>query len=103
MIRIECVRENSKIVYLSLKGHAKSDEYGKDLVCAGVSSIITGGLNALHNPKAFEIKFAEGDVEIKANNSVQQNDYDVLEVILVQLKTVEEDNKKYIKIVEKGN
>ena len=103
MIRIECVRENSKIVYLSLKGHANSDEYGKDLVCAAVSAIITGGLNALHNPKSFEIKLYEGDVEVKAKNSVQEYDYDVLETILVQLKTVEEENAKYVKIVEKGN
>ncbi len=103
MIRIEVIRENGLIIYLSLKGHANSDEYGKDLVCAGVSSIITGGLNALKNPKSFFIKINEGDVEVKAKDAVQQDDYKTLEVILTQLKTIEEAEPKRVKIIEKGS
>ncbi len=103
MIRIECIRENRNIIYLSLKGHANSDEKGKDLVCAAISAIITGGLNALNDPKSFDIIFEEGHVEVKAKNSVQKYDYDVLKVILTQLKTVQEKNSKYINLVEKGS
>lgn len=104
MIRIEYQRDkNSNISYLSLKGHAGSDEYGKDLVCAAVSAIITGGLNAIRIPKTFDIKFAEGDVEVKALDNVLNDDYKTLEVILIQLLTVASKEKNYVKIVEKGN
>lgn len=102
MIRIEYERIDGDIRYLSIKGHANSGDYGKDLVCAAVSSIVFGGLNAIKNPKSFDIKVNDGDVKILALDNVQKDDYDVLNVMLVQLLTVEEDNKKYIQIVEKG-
>lgn len=103
MIRIKVVRENGNIVQLSLKGHADSDIYGKDLICAAVSAIITGGINALEDPKSFKIILKEGNVEISSLTSANKNDYQTLEVIYTQLKTVEEDNKSYVEIIEKGN
>ncbi len=104
MIRIEYKRDNkSNIDYLSLKGHANSAVRGKDLVCAGVSSIITGGLNALKNPKSFSITFEEGNVVVIAKSNVLEDDYKTLEVILKQLETVAEKEKSFVRIVEKGN
>lgn len=103
MIRIEITRINGNINHLSVKGHANSDEYGKDLVCAAVSAVITGGLNSLENPKSFGIIFEEGNVEVSSLSGVSKNDYHTLEVILTQLRTIEEDNKKYVQIIEKGN
>ncbi|WRK55922.1 ribosomal-processing cysteine protease Prp [Coprobacillaceae bacterium CR2/5/TPMF4] len=35
------------MVDLKISGHANSDEYGKDLVCAGVSTASIGTLNML--------------------------------------------------------
>ena len=86
----------------SIKGHANSGDYGKDLVCAAVSAVTFGGLNALKNPKSFNIKVNDGDVKILALDNVLQSDYDVLNVILVQLLSIEKGNEQYIKIVEKG-
>ena len=39
MIKINCIRHDNKLVEISVKGHANSDQYGKDLVCAGISAI----------------------------------------------------------------
>ncbi len=103
MIRIKVVRENGNIVQLSLKGHADSDIYGKDLICAAVSAIITGGINALKDPDSFKIILKEGNAQISSLNSANKNDYQTLEVIYTQLKTVEEANKSYVEIIEKGN
>lgn len=103
MIRIKVIKENGNIVHLSLKGHANSDEKGKDLVCAAISAIITGGMNALENPNSFKLVLEEGNAEISLLTSATKNDYQTLNVIFVQLKTVMESNKKYIKIIEKGN
>lgn len=104
MIRIECQRENGNINCLSLEGHANSAQYGKDIVCSAVSAVVFGGLNALENPKAFDIKTDEksGSVKIVAKGNVSSHDYQVLDVIFIQLKSIEETNSKYIQIVEKG-
>ncbi len=47
MIQITVKKDNEKINQIILKGHAKYDEYGKDIVCAGVSSILTTTVNAI--------------------------------------------------------
>ena len=47
MIRVKKIFTKDELCGLEIKGHANSDEHGKDLVCAGVYSIITGGFNAL--------------------------------------------------------
>ena len=104
MIRIRCQKENGKIINLSVKGHAESVTRGPDLICGSVSAVIFGGLNALENPKSVEIKKDEdnGSVEVIAKSNVSNHDYQVLDVILIQLKSIEESYKKYIEVVEKG-
>ena len=41
MIKVLVKQNNNQIVNLSITGHADSGEYGKDLVCAGVSTAST--------------------------------------------------------------
>ena len=43
MIKVEI--ENNKI---EIKGHANYDDYGKDIVCASVSSIVITTINAIN-------------------------------------------------------
>lgn len=104
MICVECTKKDNKINHLVINGHANSAPYGKDLVCAAVSSITFGGLNNLEKPENFVIKTNEDDgyIEINALNDVPMHDYIVLETILMQLKTVAENSPKYIKVIEKG-
>ena len=56
MIKIVLTYKDNKIDALEIKGHANSAEYGKDLVCAAVSAISVGGLNALAILKDKNIK-----------------------------------------------
>ena len=103
MIHIKANRKDGKIVYLSIQGHANSAEEGKDIVCAAISAISVGGINALQNPKNFNLKVEKGDVEISVKSEANEHDYQVLETMLVQMKSVEETNSKYIEVVEKGS
>ncbi len=104
MICIDCSKANGKIQSLSIVGHANFAKRGKDIVCSAVSAIIFGGLNALKNPKSFNINIDEdkGIIIIESKDNVSMHDYDVLNTILIQLKTVEETASKNVKIVEKG-
>lgn len=47
MIKISLKKENKKIKEIVITGHACYDDYGKDIVCASVSSIITTSVNAI--------------------------------------------------------
>ncbi len=104
MICIDCQKANGKINKLSIIGHANFAKKGKDIVCSAVSAIVIGGLNALKNPKSFEIYIDDdkGIINIESKDNVSEHDYEVLETILIQLKTVEEEATKNVKIVEKG-
>ena len=45
MIKVNYVVSNNLIKSVSIKGHAFYDTYGKDIVCAAVSSIVTTTIN----------------------------------------------------------
>ena len=103
MIKITATRNNGKITNLTVKGHANSAPHGEDLVCAAVSSILVGGCNALSNHNCFAIKLDSGDASVTEISHANEHDYEVLEVMLVQFKSVEETSKKFLKVIEKGN
>ena len=98
MIKVLIKQEGKNFKSLEVKGHAKSAEAGQDLVCAGVSSVLTGGLNNLENPKDFDIILKEGHARIEALKTISQHDEVVMETIITGLKTIEESYSKFIQI-----
>ena len=98
MIKVLIKKEENKFVSLEVKGHANSAPHGEDLICAAVSAVLTGGLNNLENPKDFDIILDEGYAYVKANESVSSHDEIVLETIICGLKTIAEENGKFITI-----
>ena len=99
MIQVNVSSKDSSIILMEVKGHAESAEYGKDLVCAGVSSITTGLLNALDTlcPGTCELELKEGYVCIKVNQITEENQL-ILKVGKIQLETIEYTNKRFIRI-----
>ena len=88
--------------YLNIKGHAESSEYGTDLICASVSSIGFGLMNALDEAKVegVTINDLKDQIEIiNESRSVKVNDY--MELVIFQLKTIEESYGEYIKVERK--
>ena len=98
MIKVQVSFPKGKFEYLKVQGHAGSGPYGHDLVCAGVSSVIIGGLNNLQKINAFDINLAEGLAVIKAKAKITKHDSVVLETIVQQLETIEESHSNHIKI-----
>ena len=46
MIKIKLEKNNDKIKNIIIKGHALYDDFGKDIVCAAVSSTVITSVNA---------------------------------------------------------
>jgi uncharacterized protein YsxB (DUF464 family) len=100
MISVNVSFIGNDVKSLTVSGHANYDKYGKDIVCAGVSAVVTGGINALENQvENIEIINKENMLGVKVINS---NEYIqiVLNTILIQLETIENSYKKYIKITK---
>ncbi len=99
MIRVTIHTKNSDILEMEVKGHADSAEYGKDLVCAGVSSITTGLLNALDEycKDTCELELRSGYVHVKVNENTHDNQL-ILAVGITQLETIALTNKEFIRI-----
>ena len=58
---------------VKIEGHAKYDDYGKDIVCASVSSIIYTTVNGIFNIDKNAILFNDNkciEIEIKRHSKV---------------------------------
>lgn len=98
MIKVKITYLDKKFSSLSVKGHANSDVYGKDTVCAAVSAVVTGGLNALDDIRKYDYTFEEGNIYLAAKENISNHDEIVIETIVTGLKTIEESYPKFIKI-----
>lgn len=98
MITVTITKSGDLVTEVIVKGHAYSNEPGKDLVCAGVSSIVTGTINAIDElgtkPK-FGLEEGYACIQFESDNTNQI----IAQVFVAQLKTIEETNKKFIKII----
>lgn len=101
MIKVSYAKSDEAYKLLEVKGHAYSDVPGKDLICAAVSSIIFGLMNALDMlDEKVQIKELDNMIIIE-NNSDSSIVNDYFELTLIQLKTIEESYSQFIKIERK--
>ena len=100
MIKIKVSYDGDYIKDFKVTGHANYDEYGKDIVCSSVSSIVITSVNmALKlNDKSVKADSSEGLIEAKVLikdeiiNKVFLNMIDMLEEL-------QKDYKENIKIL----
>ena len=96
MIKVNIYGNNDKI---ELIGHALFDDYGKDIVCAGVSSVVTTTVNAI---LTFDENYIEYQnikdkfiIEVNSHNEIVDN---LIKNMIDMLEDIEEDYPNNIKI-----
>ena len=102
MIKVIIHRNHNQIKEIKVSGHADSAEYGKDLVCAGVSTTCVGIANALCQNDFLgrgTVDLRNGFIDVKVNQ-FNERDQVVLETFETILMTIEESYSKYIKITK---
>ena len=64
MIKVRVVKKRNIYDSIFVVGHAMHDEYGKDIVCSAVSSIVTTSINGILLLKKDSLKYCveEGNV-----------------------------------------
>ena len=99
MIRIEVIKNNEKYQKITFKDHANYDNYGKDIVCAAVSSTMLCTVNAIYLINEESIKVTKTDdnfiIEIIKDNDITNK---LIENMMHCLGSLEKDYPKNIKI-----
>lgn len=100
MVKVVVYKMHEEIRSVTIDGHADFAPNGQDLVCAGVSSIAVGIMNALdelvHNECTFQME--KGFISIDVRNSHCLKTQMILKVMMIQLKTMEGSYSNYIQI-----
>ena len=87
---------------IKISGHANYSEYGKDIVCASVSSIITTAVNCIMNIDKDSIIYQDDGnavmiTKINDNNIVEI----IIETMIEILKDLASQYKENIKLFDK--
>ena len=85
---------------IKVSGHAKFDDYGKDIVCASVSSIIYTTVNGILNINRDAIEVIDNNdfiITVKNNTLVTQK---LIETMMELLKDLEKQYPKNINVKE---
>ena len=95
------VNVSKNLKQITIKGHADYDEYGKDIVCAAVSSIVTTSINACLILDESSIKYEdkEGLVIIDVLNT-DETTIKLINNMINMLTELASTYKKNIKIIK---
>ena len=88
MIKVICQKNQIKI-----SGHAMYDDYGKDIVCASVSSIVITSVNVALRLNASSLSYKEQDGLLVIN--ILSHDKVTTTIILNMIELLKELEKKY--------
>lgn len=107
MIRILIEREsNGNIRSFSVKGHANFADHGQDIVCAGVSAVTVGTVNAAEAVVGVVLNskmkngFVQASVPAGIDGSKPEQLQLLLESMLVMLRSIEQSYGDFITIRE---
>ena len=106
MTKVSIEFKGKHLAGLTIKGHAGSGAYGHDLVCAAVSAVTFGALNAIDDIDStfeYEIDQESGYVKLTPIADISEHDQVVLETLILQLKTIEASYPEAIEIKERKN
>ena len=99
MIHVLVKTKDNFVQEINLKGHACFDDYGKDIVCAGVSSILTTTVNGILCIKEDAILYHQKKDEFQINvNSKDEITKKLLNNMISLLKELEQDYPKNIQV-----
>jgi len=108
MITVKLVRRSSdrRIVSFAVEGHAKFAKPGKDIVCAGVSAVTVGTVNAVEALAGVELPatmrngWLQSEIPETGNPPADDRVQLLLESMRVMLESIEQSYGKYVVISE---
>lgn len=108
MVIVEFKSKQGRIVSFTLSGHANSGPYGHDLVCAGVSAVSFGTVNAIEELLDVRLAvdqkedggFLRCSVPENLDEATDQNVQLLLQGMKVSVQTIVHEYGQYIQLKE---
>ena len=100
MIHADFTRTEGKLTAFSLRGHAGYDDYGKDIVCASVTSAVQLTANAITEVLKVkaDVKVLDNLIQLKLPEKCPQEAYSFMEALRLHLEILSEDYEGTIKV-----
>ncbi|WP_106497025.1 ribosomal-processing cysteine protease Prp [Lentibacillus sp. Marseille-P4043] len=106
MIHVTVYRSNNQITAFELSGHADSGPYGYDLVCAGVSAVSFGAVNAVLELCEIDLDIEQGSeggylhvaLPDTLDNTSKEKMQLLFEGMIISLKTIASEYSQFITI-----
>lgn len=102
MIKVNIKRKNGIVEEIKLNGHALYNEFGKDIVCAGVSSSLTTTINAIIRIDKQSIVYEENNTFLIKNIKKDEITNKLLDNFIDIIKQISKNYGKNIKIKEEN-
>ena len=100
MIKVKVDYDDNLIKKVKVTGHSGYDDYGKDIVCASVSSIVITSVNLIYKLNKDIIRVIEDKGLIEINVLKEDETINmVLKNMIDMLKELSNDYKKNVKII----
>ena len=107
MINISIVTDKKGFVWgFEIKGHAGYDEYGKDIVCAAVSTLAYTAVGAISEvTKIVAYSQKDGYMKCSVPKDISDDDKNTIKIIfdtiVIGFKQIELSYKGYVKVIIK--
>lgn len=99
MIQVKIKKEKENYKQISILGHAMYDDFGKDIVCSSVSSIVTTTVNGIlsfdSNSLTYQVDQKGMIIHILKNDHITQT---LIRNMIHLLKELQESYKEFIEI-----
>ena len=99
MIKVEVVKENNLYKKVSIIGHAMYADYGKDIVCSAVSSIVTTTINGCIALDKDSLSYEVNEDGVIISNINGSNTNTLIHNMVSLLKELEEKYPTNIKVM----
>ena len=99
MIKVEVCKEKDLYKKVSVLGHAMYDEYGKDIVCSAVSSIVTTTVNGILALDKDSLNYEVNEEGLFITNIGDGNTQTLINNMVSLLKELEDEYPTNIKVM----
>lgn len=102
MVKVDIKRKNGLIQEVIIRDHAGYGVPGEDLVCAGVSCISIGTLNAIDQrcKEICDLQMKEAYIRITVKLLDHHDTQVILDTMVLQLMTMQETYESFIKLTD---
>ncbi|HLS65733.1 MAG TPA: ribosomal-processing cysteine protease Prp [Pseudogracilibacillus sp.] len=106
MITVTVYRKDKNVQAFEISGHANSGPYGYDLVCAAVSAVSFGAVNAIFEMTNVSPEVKQNDeggylyVQLPSigDKTELERTQTIIDTMLVSLRTIERDYRSFIQV-----